>query len=489
MCNFLVAVDDSRLIERTFRLIARLDPDCEKTLVFMWRGKLCREKCLEKTRKVFSIYVESGYMISQSFRLTAFLMKKAFSGVKKGQVFASDALQIAKKNSMLDLLFEISIVLEPENLEKLLQNIFIVMKKNPKNFVAVAKDKNFLNWIIVLIFKFHKNEPQRGLFEMANKVFVSYSYIFAAGQASTSFLAQVAELIHFYSFAFRDHSLRFILLKNILKELDSKEMILTNEAALSSFVVLMFKYYFINMADARDEAEDLEYFSSTAVLIDYMHKTINLNPNVNVAGTLQKPLSQTLTQRLNFSLSNLTGLSQVAKPGKDYPLKFLILMTLHILRKQVNGGSVSDLTTGFRFVNALFDKLNYALENNRAKQKERPLSLEIALYYMLRFIFKNEASKQYIKEIKEGLYFYADKNTHPNSFSSKFCAAVGAKAEDAMEDFVKKLFSISKEKNLYIEEFEDLDFEDNQSDYILHAIGAINRNLEENNATIDDGFF
>lgn len=489
LANFIVVVDYSLYIERALKLLFKLDSDCEKLLIFVWRGKVAKEACLEPTRRIFLRYIKSGYCVQSSLGLTTLLVKRVFENLNKHNVFASEKIAL-KKKAMLNLLFDISILLEPLNIEKVLQCLLVSFKKNPRDFVALMKRSNFLIWVVSLMFMFHNSTSNEALFDLANKLLVQFCAIYAESENNVVFLSHLSELVQFFSAELNNSDLRFTIITNIFREFDSRDLIMSNDEMLNSFVIYTFHYFYTNL---RADSSNSLYLDFLVSLTSYVHKTVNLNPSSSLAVSMQKELTNSFTPRLTASFA-FWGLNSSSMKNmriiRDSPLKYLTIMMLACFSDLNKLASDEASGVNYRFINGYFDKLLHFLENNRVRLKpEKAFAIEVSLYHILKEVFREAKAKNYIKEIKESLFYFSDISVYPNSFAAKFLKALGVQGELLIDRFFAAIAAVHTTKSINIEDYEDFDYNLSNEGYALKALGEINQALEENNIALVDLFF
>jgi hypothetical protein len=328
------------------------------------------------------------------------------------------------------------------------------------------------------------------LFDLANKLLVQYCALCGELDNSVVVLSHLSELVQFFSLELNNKDLRFVIITNIFREFDSRDLIMSNEEMLNSFVIYSFHYFYTNL---RADHSNSLYIDFLVALTNYIHKTVNLNPSSNLAVSMQKELTNSFSPRLTASFA-FWGLNSSTiknmRTIRDTPLKYLTIMMLTCFA-DLNRSGVDDAPVAtYRFINGYFDKLLHFLENNRVKLKpEKIFAIEVSLYHILKEVFREPKAKHQIKEIKESLFYFSDVSVYPNSFSAKFLRSLGVQGELLIEKFFTAIAAVHSNKTICLEEYEDFDYNFGNEGYALKALGEINQALEENQIALVDMFF
>ena len=488
MLNLLEKINSGELIMITLKILIKVERNTELILTF-WRKKFTHLVDLEKIKKIYDIYTKDKEEIENGIHLFKFLLTLLFVENKEQNDVYNENMKF-KDKAYFDLFFEISILLEEDVLQKIIQILLIYLKQKTKIFIKIFNKTNLICWLIVILFKNFKKQTKKPIYDLTNKLLILYiTYNLKDFNNLDCFISTI-ELINYYSQVKKCEELKFVIFNDLLKELIKKEYEIKNQNNLKRFILHLFKYFYLNLTLNNEKEENI--LNTYANLCKYLYKTINLNNQIIMNLFPLQDKSIRSSKILNLSTS--TFLSAKSKGNNFNLLKLLSIIVIDLTRYFINLKNVELEHISFSFFLSFFKKLLFYLEANRKKLKSYQINiLETCIYKLLIFIFGEEKNKFLGSEIMEHLTTYKDipnfsLNNENSNFSKKILKILKDNSEFGKcnyDHFFKNFNSKILNKKFYIETLDDRDFDKDLKEFIIEIIGNINENLSEKKLFFD----
>ena len=488
--NIISKIDDCLLLARAYDIILSLDGNIEHMLVALWRHKILKDNSSDKLKRVYRAYSKERPQLNNLGALTNFVLSLLFDISKDTDLMSPDEYKF-KKQPHCALFFELSLALDCIGLQNVLQVLLVSLRQRPKSFVESFKKTSMSAWIISIIVSSAYVETKSALYDLAFKLYSLHLYHSIKDCNDLGPLIYSFELIGYYTQEPGCEKLNFELLYGILKLFNEKDVCVTHEQAIHVLVANLFKFYFLNLNVKPDETSATRTYIE---LLNFLHRTINLNSNQNIMHVLSKSLLASSLYSRIFSFNALNTSKQYLsmnssfttdqsmnkdKETQTFPLKLVTLIVLDMLKYFNELGKYSYLAIVFKFISGFFHEILFYIEINRSKLKPpRVIQIEACLYYIIIDAFKDERNKDFIGEIKNDIMKMGAADIE-HSFSTNIIELADLYQNTTHDLFFKVINKRIMNNAFYIGLYDDRSFTTELHDFVLNTVGEINDKIKD----------
>jgi hypothetical protein len=473
---FVLRCDDGILLSKAIGLLRSSALVDEKALVGTWRSKFSEADAVADTRLALLNCWLQRRLLRNSEVLVRLLVRKSFVAVDTGREFEGNDSMALEKQGLFSLLLEVSLAAGEEVLGQVVQAVCRCLASDGNAFAVHAANTNLLSWAVLSAFALSTSPQGRDHLPLAVQLIASFCTQYHKASDSCEHLDVLSQALTYYSAETKNDRLGLEVALAVLDSLNKAQVIFGNAVSLNLFVIFGFRTVFGLMAG--HPKDDLFTRALTALMASW-HRTINLNPLPDVPSFLLEPWppqSQAKSSRTLFSSLTNSSLSQPsASASNDCALRCIVLVLFRLVEDCLSTPSPkASLSPLFEFINAFVYRFNYHLDSRRDRIRADRLQVaESHLYFLLAYLFQRPAVFGWLREVLDGLLFFALKSKTGEDLCSKFCRELRVVRPEQAQQLMQRLKMDMAPQQVYLAELISLDLGGDHGGLVAELMGQV----------------